>query len=107
MIDVNLFDNVEKDQLVELYEYFQGLPDGDQRRKLNEEHQELEDELLLFDCGVGDINSVIKEIADNLILIFQHAYFLDITDTEIKSALKEKLSRTLHRKATKYYEKHR
>ena len=39
MIDVNLFDNVEKDQLVELYEYFQGLPDGDQRRKLNEEHQ--------------------------------------------------------------------
>ena len=104
---MNLFDNIEKDQLVELYEYFESLPDGDQRRKLNEEHQELEDELLLFDKGVGDIDCVIKEIADNLILIFQHAYFLDITDSEIKSALKEKLSRTLHRKAIKYYERNR
>ena len=75
---MELFNKVDKEKLVEFYEYFEGLEEGNQRRKLGEEHQELVEELLLFDYGIGYIDNIIKEIADNLILIFQHVYALDI-----------------------------
>lgn len=101
---MNFFNDMEKEQLVELYDYFEGLKTGNQRRKLNEENQELTEELLLFDRGIGAIDDVIKEMADNFILLFQHIYALDITEEELKSAIKEKLIRTLHRKEIKYYE---
>ncbi len=103
---MNFFDNIEKEQLVELYDYFENMRKGSQIRKLGEEHQELLEQLVLFDYGMSDINCVIEELADNFILLFQHAYALDITDEEIKKAIKGKLTRTLERVATKYYEKH-
>ncbi len=46
-----------------------------------------------------------KEIADNLILIFQHVYALDITEEELREAIKDKIERTEYRKLIKYYEK--
>lgn len=102
---MELFNKVDKEKLVEFYEYFEGLKEGNQRRKLGEEHQELVEELLLFDNGIGYINNIIKEIADNLILIFQHVYALDITDEELREAIKDKIERTDYRKLIKYYEK--
>ena len=102
---MELFNDTDKEKLVEFYEYFEGLKEGNQRRKLGEEHQELVEELLLFDEGIGYIENIIKEIADNLILIFQHVYALDITEEELREAIKEKMDRTDYRKTTKYYEK--
>lgn len=102
---MELFNKVDKEKLVEFYEYFEGLKEGNQRRKLGEEHQELVEELLLFDNGIGYIDNIIKEIADNLILIFQHVYALDITDEELREAIKDKIERTDYRKLIKYYEK--
>lgn len=102
---MELFSNIDKEKLVEFYEYFEGLKEGNQRRKLGEEHQELVEELLLFDNGIGYIDNIIKEIADNLILIFQHVYALDITDEELREAIKDKIERTDYRKLIKYYEK--
>lgn len=102
---MELFSNIDKEKLVEFYGYFEGLKEGNQRRKLGEEHQELVEELLLFDNGIGYIDNIIKEIADNLILIFQHVYALDITDEELREAIKDKIERTDYRKLIKYYEK--
>lgn len=102
---MELFTNEDKHKLVEFYEYFESLKSGNQRRKLNEENQELTEELLLFDAGIGNIEDIIKELADNLIVIFEHIYALDIEEEELKEAIKEKILRTDYRKTIKYYEK--
>lgn len=101
---MNFFDNIEKERLFELYNYFESLRKGSQLRKLGEEHQELIESLILFENGIGNIKDVISELADNFILLFQHMYALDITDNEIKDMVKSKLSRTLERKYSGYYE---
>lgn len=103
---MSFFNDIEKEQLIDLYEHFEGIKEKSQLRKLGEEQQELVEQLALFDKGLGFIEDVIGEFADNLILLFQHIYALDITDEEIKDAMKRKLNRTLERVATNYYEKH-
>lgn len=103
---MNFFDDMEKQQLVELYEHFESRKKKSQLRKLGEEQQELVEQLALFDNGIGFIEDVISELADNFILLFQHVYALDITDEEIKEAIKKKLTRTIERVATNYYEKY-
>lgn len=102
---MGIFTEIGKEKLIEFYEYFESLRDGNQRRKLGEEHQELIEELAFFDKGVGDIQDIIKEVADNIILIFEHVYALDITDDEIIEAIRQKMKRTDQRKQDKYYEK--
>ena len=101
---MEFFTDIDKETLIEFYEYFESLKEGNQRRKLGEENQELVEELLLFDNGIGDIKHIIEEIADNIILIFEHVYALDITHDELVNAIREKMQRTKFRKLTKYYE---
>lgn len=102
---MEFFTDIDKEKLIEFYEYFEGLKEGNQRRKLGEENQELVEELLLlFDNGIGDIKHIIEEIADNIILIYEHVYALDITQDELVDAIREKMQRTEFRKLTKYYE---
>lgn len=102
---MEFFTDIDKEKLIEFYEYFEGLKEGNQRRKLGEENQELVEELLLFDNGIGDIKHIIEEIADNIILIYEHVYALDITQDELVDAIREKMKRTDQRKQDKYYEK--
>lgn len=104
---MGFFNDIEKEQLVDLYNHFENIKEGAQLRKLGEEHQELIESLILFEHGVGDIDDVISEFADNFILLFQHIYNLDITDDEIKDAMKKKLTRTLERVSSGYYEQSR
>lgn len=76
-----------------------------QRRKLTEEVQELNDEILLYENGVGDIQNVINEIGDvlNLIQGFMVAY--DIDTQEIEETADNKMERTIERIGSGYYEK--
>lgn len=99
-----MFESIDSERFLKLYEYFESLREGNQRRKLGEEHQELIEELVLFDKGVGDINDVIYEIADNFILLFQHIYAYDIEPKEVYDAMLSKLKRTENRKRDGYYE---
>lgn len=99
-----MFESIDSKRFLELYEYFENLPKGDQKRKLNEEHLELQQELTLFDLGYGDIQNVIKEMADVFVLLLQHMYAREITMQEVYNALIEKLERTEIRKENKYYE---
>lgn len=99
-----MFESIDSKRFIELYNYFESLRQGNQRRKLGEEHQELIEELVKFDYGEGDINFIIKEIADNFILLFQHIYALEIEPKEVYDAMLEKLARTEQRKKDKYYE---
>lgn len=102
---MEVFTDIGKEKLIEFYEYFESLREGNQRRKLGEENQELVEELLLFDKGIGDIKHIIEEIADNIILLYEHVYALDITDDELIEAIRQKMKRTDQRKQDKYYEK--
>lgn len=76
-----------------------------QRRKLNEEVQELNDAILLYELGIGTIQNVIEEIADikNVISGFIEDY--DITEEEINFICDEKRERTLERIKDGYYKK--
>lgn len=102
---MELFTEEDKKKLTEFYLYFESLKEGNQRRKLIEESHELTEELLLFDSGIGSIEDIIKEIADILIVIFEHVYALDIEEQELRDAIIEKMTRTDFRKTIKYYEK--
>ena len=101
---MELFTNEDKHKLVEFYEYFESLKSGNQRRKLMEECHELTEELLLFDSGIGSIEDIIKELADILIVIFEHVYALEVEGQELRDAIIEKMTRTDFRKTIKYYE---
>lgn len=100
-----MFVDIDKERFLNIYNYFEGLRVGTQRRKLGEENQELIEELVKFDAGVSDIDKVKKEIADNLNLLFQHIYAYGIEPKEVYDALIEKIERTEQRKKDKYYEK--
>lgn len=99
-----MFENIDSERFVELYNYFENLREGNQRRKLGEEHQELIEELVKFDVGVGDIEDVIYEMADNFILLFQHMYAYEIEPKEVYDKMLRKLDRTEERKQNHYYE---
>ena len=49
----------EKENFEKIFNYF-GYEN--QRRKLNEEVQELNDAILLYEKGIGDIENIIEEI---------------------------------------------
>lgn len=75
-----------------------------QRSKLTEEAQELSDEILLYEKGIGDINKIIEEMADlrNILLGFILEY--DIHPEEINNIMDIKLDRTIERINCGYYE---
>lgn len=83
-----------------IYNYF-GYEN--QRRKLQEEVLELNDEILKYETGQGDIQDVITELGDvaNLIYEIQSAY--DISNDELSDACAAKITRTLERIASGYY----
>ena len=102
---MNLFENLEKEKLIELYNYFESLRDESQLRKLGEEYQELIVELAKHNARLDNIKDIASEIADNFILLLEHASVLGINDEMLKSEIDYKYNRTLARKASKYYEK--
>lgn len=91
-----------EEQYMKVFDYF-GYEN--QRRKLNEEVQELNDEILLYEKGEGDIKNVITEMGDvcNIIREFMFAY--DISQEEITSSMDDKMDRTIERINNNYYKK--
>jgi phosphoribosyl-ATP pyrophosphohydrolase len=100
-----MFESIDSERFLELYDYFESLREDSQRRKLGEEHDELIEELIKFEWGVGDIKNIISELADNFFLLLQHMYAYDIEPQEVYDELMWKLERTEKRKKDKYYEK--
>lgn len=74
-----------------------------QRRKLVEEIDELNDEILLFEKGIGDIKDLKEELADCYILLKQIKSYYEITDEELLVVMRYKLNRTLERIEGGYY----
>lgn len=74
-----------------------------QRRKMNEEMQELNDAILLYETGNGDINNVIEEIGDLFNVINGFMEFYEITHDEVENIMKHKLDRTIERIDSGYY----
>lgn len=101
-----MFEEIDREIFLELYEYFESLKEGNQIRKLDEEHGELQRAMFAFDNGFGDIQDVIDEFADDFVLLFQHMYAREIEPSEVYGAMLNKLSRTKERKVSKYYERH-
>ena len=75
-----------------------------QRRKLVEEVDEFNDEILLLEKGKGDIKNVIEELADCYILLKQFKETYEIKDEELMLIIRAKLNRTLERIESDYYE---
>ena len=93
-----MFESIDSERFLDLYDYFESLKEDSQRRKLVEE-------LIKFEWGVGNINDITYELADNFFLLFQHMYAYGIEPKEVYDALIEKMERTEQRKKDKYYEK--
>lgn len=100
-----MFESIDPERFLDLYNYFQSLDEESQRRKLGAEHDELIEALIKFEYGVGDIYEIIDELADNFNLLFQHMYAYDIEPKEVYDRLLYKMDRTEQRKKDKYYEK--
>lgn len=101
-----MFEEIDREIFLDLYNYFESLKEGNQIRKLDEEHGELQRAMYAFDNGFGDIQDVIDEFADDFILLLQHMYAREIEPSEIYGAMLKKLERTQNRKKDKYYERH-
>ena len=56
-----MFENIDPERFLDLYNYFQSLDEESQRRKLGAEHDELIEALIKFEYGVGDIYEIIDE----------------------------------------------
>lgn len=89
-----------KDELIKIFEYF-GYEK--QRRKLVEEVNELNDEILLFEEGIGDIKKIREELADAFILLNQFKRYYEIEDEELLMVTRAKINRTLDRIESGYY----
>lgn len=90
-----------KDELIKIFEHF-GYEK--QRRKLVEEVNELNDEILLFEKGNGDIKKIKEELADTFILLNQFKRYYEIKDEELLLVTRAKINRTLERIEEGYYE---
>ncbi len=91
-----------KEDCLKIFEHFGW---ENQRRKLAEEVNELNDEVLLFEKGIGNINDLKEELADCYILLKQFKEAYEITDEELILEVRAKLNRTLERIESGYYEK--
>lgn len=75
-----------------------------QRRKMNEEMQELNDAILLYEKGIGDIKDVIEEMGDLLNILDGFTQEYNITQDELREIMQLKLDRTIERINNGYYE---
>lgn len=76
-----------------------------QRRKLNEEIQELNDEILLYEKGIGDIDNIIEELGDLFNVLNGFIIDYEIENDELKRVMDKKLNRTIKRIDSGYYKK--
>lgn len=74
-----------------------------QRRKLTEEVQELNDAILLYEKGIGDIKDVIEELGDIYNVISGFVIEYDIGIEELETTMRNKMNRTLKRIDSGYY----
>ena len=74
-----------------------------QRRKLTEEVQELNDAILLYEKGIGDIKDVIEELGDIYNVISGFVIEYDIGIEELETTMRNKMDRTLKRIDSGYY----
>lgn len=89
-----------KEDCLKIFEHF-GYEN--QRRKIVEEVNELTDEVLLFEKGIGEIKDLKSELADVYILLKQIKENYEITDEELLLEIRAKLNRTLERIESGYY----
>lgn len=89
--------------LEDYFKIFKYFGYENQRRKLVEEINELNDEILLFEKGIGDIQDLKEELADCYILLKQFKEYYEITDEELMVIIRYKLNRTLERIEGGYY----
>lgn len=101
-----------KDDLLEIYNHFGS---DIQRKKLNEEHMELQEQLFWANYyvmanntnGVYEvpfIKEVIGELADVTCLLKQIQYIYKISDKDLEEEMKIKIERTKKRIKEGYYE---
>ena len=90
-----------KEECLKIFEHFGW---ENQRRKLTEEVNELNDEILLFEKGIGNIKDLKEELADCYILLKQFKETYEITDEELILEIRAKLNRTQERIESGYYE---
>lgn len=74
-----------------------------QRRKLQEEVDELKDEILLYEHGIGDMKKMIKEMADVRNVLNQFIYAYEMSEEELNNEGTDKIIRTLQRIANGIY----
>lgn len=75
----------------------------EQRRKLQEELDELKDEILLYENGIGDIKKMIKEMADVRNVLNQFILAYEMLEEELNKEGTDKNIRTLQRIANGIY----
>lgn len=75
----------------------------EQRRKLQEELDELKDEILLYENGIGDKKKMIKEMADVRNVLNQFILAYEMLEEELNKEGTDKNIRTLQRIADNYY----
>lgn len=96
----------EKEELDEIEIYskvFDYFGYENQRRKLIEEIHELNDEILLYERGQGNIEDIITETADVLNILKGFMIEYDITADELREKMKIKMDRTNKRIDSGYY----
>ena len=71
---------MNKETYLEIFNHFGWQT---QRRKLQEELDELKDEILLYEHGIGDIKKMIKEMADVRNVLNQFIYAYEILEEEL------------------------
>lgn len=91
---------MNKETYLEIFNHFGWQT---QRRKLQEEIDELKDEILLYEHGIGDIKEMIKEMADVRNILNQFIYAYEMLEEELNKEGTDKNMRTLRRIANNYY----
>lgn len=91
---------MNKETYLEIFNHFGWQT---QRRKLQEEIDELKDEILLYEHGIGDIKEMIKEMADVRNILNQFIYAYEMLEEELNKEGTDKNIRTLQRIANNYY----
>jgi hypothetical protein len=91
---------MNKEIYLEIFNHFGWY---EQRRKLQEELDELKDEILLYENGIGDIKKMIKEMADVRNVLNQFIYAYEMLEEEINKEGTLKNIRTLQKMTDKNY----
>ena len=91
---------MNKETYLEIFNHFGWY---EQRWKLQEDLDELKDEILLYENGIGDIKKMIKEMADVRNVLNQFIYAYEMLEEELNKEGTDKNIRTLQRIADGTY----